>query len=173
MNDKTKPIEISTQSRIMHYRKRWHKAWWYAINGTVQMCLIYLWDEADPIGIVDPDNIMGFNYTVIKKEDRFLEPEYVLKEANKLRKQIRVLDNGMWLLEDYFRVQRDTVVFDVSLGSGKNDKTTGPIKGMHRSCLKNGLDPATIRGVLEYKAPDIQKQIDKQINDDNDKHMNS
>ena len=59
----------------------------------------------------------------------------------------------MWLLEDYYMSQQGSTKIDCSKGVERNDMTGGVQKGIYRACTRNGVDPASIRGLLEYIPP--------------------
>jgi len=151
---KTRPLEINTQSRHMVYRKRYDYYWFNSLSGVVQLCFEWLWSRCDVAGCVDPDNITDFNVMRIKDESKFLKQIDVFEELNKYRNQIRQLDNGMWLMEDYYMVQNRYVTLDfTNINTDKEKGMSGPIKGLYYACKRNGVCPTTLRGVTNVKLP--------------------
>ncbi len=167
--DETRPLEVNTQCRHWVYKKRWEYSWWYAIDPKVQFLLCYMSDKCGVAGSIDPDStINSFNFLQIRKEEEYLNKEYVLEQANKFRKQIRPLDNGNWLLEDHYWAQQSSKLINAKNGVDINEGAGNYIKGLVRDCRLNGIDPASLRGVEKYippakEQPHTEKEYNKAL----------
>ena len=138
----------------MTYKAKWERDWWFKLPPLVQFCLSYLWDYTDNGGFVSPERISDFNYKIFgTNEDKFLNEDYVLEQANSVKNIIRVAPDGYWLFEDYIRTQTNRIKLDCSQGIDRKQKSGNEVKGFVRPYIIHGVNPETIRGIKRIVVP--------------------
>ena len=73
---------------------------------------------------------------------------YAWNLNNKKKRIIRVLDDGFWLLEDFWRIQHAKTVLDMNSNSGW-------MKGFSREYEKHNIDPKSILGIHKVIYPKV------------------
>ena len=119
--------------RRMNFKGRWTSSWYFTLPAEARNLFDYMIDQSSPAGIFDPSDLEHFNFITYKDEKEHFTSKGALSVLNKKRNIIRVLDNGFWLLEDFWRIQHGKTVLDFTSKSGW-------IKGFRREFEKHNID---------------------------------
>ena len=145
-NFRNRPLMVKSHERHMTYKSKWNSRWYYELSPTYQHCFNYLWDNADCAGFVDPERINDFNFRIYGNDkSKYITQEVALSQLNKHRDLIRVIPNGYWYMEDYFRVQSNRQCLNASKGIDRKDGTGNQVKGIIRPFVEHNVHPSSIR----------------------------
>ena len=136
-----KEIQCASGDRRMNFKGRWTSSWYFTLPAEARNLFDYMIDQSSPAGIFDPSDLEYFNFINSKDEKDYFTDRGALSVLNKKRNIIRVLDDGFWLLEDFWRIQHGTTTLDIS------KKSNGWMKGFSMEYEKHGIDPKSILGI--------------------------
>jgi len=141
-----KEIKCATGDRRMNYKGRWTSSWYFTLPAEARNLFDYMIDQSSPAGIFDPCDLDHYNFITFKDENEYFSVKDALSILNKKRDIIRVLDDGFWLLEDFWRILHGNTVLDLTSNSGW-------IKGFRREYEKHNIDPKSILGIHKVIYP--------------------
>ena len=143
-----KQIKCASGDRRMNFKGRWTSSWYFTLPAEARNLFDYMIDQSSPAGIFDPSDLEHFNFFTFRDEKEYFTSKGALSVLNKKRNIIRVLDNGFWLLEDFWRIQHGKTVLDFTSKSGW-------IKGFRREFEKHNIDPKSILGIHKVIYPKV------------------
>lgn len=137
----------------------WNKEWFLKLTIKEKLLVKFLFDNCDCAGIYEP------NYMLLS----FYFGEQVTKEDFKNIKQIKILDNGSFFIEDFIKFQYGVSIIELN---PKFSVHKGVLKQLQKNSIitvTKGLDNSYIITVLDK---DKDKDKDNSINSTNNTNIN-
>lgn len=137
----------------------WSKEWFLRLTLKEKLLVKFLFDNCDCAGIYEP------NYMLLS----FYFGEPVTKEDFKNIKQIKILDNGSFFIEDFIKFQYGVSIIELN---PKFSVHKGVLKQLQKNSIitvTKGLDNSYIITVLDK---DKDKDKDNSINSTNNTNIN-